>query len=64
MREIVVAKDKDELNALAAAKFVEIANSAITDQRAVYRCPGRGLDAQVALPPAGGRRIQRQDRLA
>lgn len=31
MQEIVVARDKDELNALAAAKFVEIANSAITN---------------------------------
>ena len=31
MREILVAKDKDELNAMAAAKFVEIANSAIRD---------------------------------
>jgi 6-phosphogluconolactonase len=29
MRKIVVAKDKEELNALAAAKFVEIADSAI-----------------------------------
>jgi 6-phosphogluconolactonase len=31
MREILVARDKDELNALAAAKFVEIANSAIAN---------------------------------
>lgn len=31
MREILVAKDKDELNALAAAKFVEIATRAITN---------------------------------
>jgi 6-phosphogluconolactonase len=29
MREILVAKDKDELHALAAAKFVEIADNAI-----------------------------------
>jgi 6-phosphogluconolactonase len=29
MREILIATDKDELNALAAAKFIEIANSAI-----------------------------------
>jgi 6-phosphogluconolactonase len=31
MREILVARDKDELNAMAAAKFVEIADSAITN---------------------------------
>jgi 6-phosphogluconolactonase len=32
MRKIRIAKDKDELNTLAAAKFVEIANSAITNR--------------------------------
>jgi 6-phosphogluconolactonase len=31
MREIVVAKDKDELNILAAAKFIKIASAAIRD---------------------------------
>jgi 6-phosphogluconolactonase len=31
MREILVAKDKNELNALAAAKFIDIAKGAITN---------------------------------